>query len=101
MSIVAFTSTDAIHWKFSAVVANATWGTPKVQYPPYRYNKSLPAETWPPQIWKLWGPTEHDLETLSDNRTVMAAIRMDGDSGCSTGSYEFFHSAFSTDFGRC
>jgi hypothetical protein len=100
MSIVAFTSKDAIHWEFSTVLVNATWGTPKVHYPPFRYNPSLPAETWPPQIYKYWGPTEHDLETLSDNRTVMAAIRMDGDSACRSASYEYFHSVFSTDFGR-
>ena len=94
----AAVSQDAVHWKFSSVVANASWGTPKVQYPPVNWGGGI--ETWLPQIWKYWGPTEHDLETLSDNRTVMAAIRMDGDSSCRSGSYEYFHSAMSTDFGR-
>ena len=97
MSIVAFTSVDAINWRFSAVVANATWGVPRVHYPPQ--NTSRGTEIWPPTIFKYWGPTEHDLETLSDNKTVMAVIRMDGDSNCATDSYEYFHNAFSTDFG--
>ena len=100
MSVVAFTSTDAMHWNFSSVIVNASWTKPIVHYPPYQYNAKLPAEVWPPQIFKYWGPTEHDLETLSDNRTILIALRMDGDSACRTGSYEYFHSAFSTDFGR-
>ena len=58
MSIVAFISKDAIHWEYSTVIVNATWGTPKVHYPPYTYNTSLPPEKWSPQIYKLWGPTE-------------------------------------------
>jgi hypothetical protein len=65
MSVVAFTSMDALTWTFASVVVNASWTKPAVHYPPYRYNPSLPPEVWPPQIFKYWGPTEHDLETLS------------------------------------
>jgi hypothetical protein len=43
---------------------------------------------------------EKALLDLQDNRTVMAVLRMDGDSGCRSYSYEYYHTAFSTDFGQ-
>ena len=36
------------------------------------------------------GPSENDLELLSDNRTIMAVIRPDGDSACSSGTYRWY-----------
>jgi hypothetical protein len=45
------------------------------------------------------GPSENDLELLSDNRTIMAVIRPDGDAACSTGTYRWYNQAFSTDNG--
>jgi hypothetical protein len=65
MSVVAFTSKDALSWTFASVVVNASWTKPAVHFPPYRYDPTRPPEVWPPQIFKYWGPTEHDLETLS------------------------------------
>ena len=40
------------------------------------------------------GPSENDLELLSDNRTIMAVIRPDGDSACSSGTYRWYATQF-------
>ena len=42
------------------------------------------------------GPSENDLELLADNKTIMAVIRPDGDSACSTNTYRWYSQAFST-----
>ena len=112
-SIVAFTSANAIDWEYASVIANASWGTPRVHYQPYGplppsfkgapgtfTNGSGTYQFWQKSIWGYGGPSEHDLETLSDNKTLIAVLRMDGDDTCSTGAYEYYHVAYSTDFGK-
>ena len=75
-SLIVFRSSDGYHWTFTSVLSNASW-TPGGM-----------------------GPSENDLELLSDNRTVMAVIRPDGDSACSTMTYRYYQQAFSTDMGQ-
>eukprot|EP01050_Picozoa_sp_SAG11_P011838 SAG11_NODE_1281_length_5311_cov_4.192441_4_plen_371_part_00 len=95
------------------MIANASWGTPRVHYQPYGpigssaegapgtfTNSSGTYKYWQKSIWGYGGPSEHDLETLSDNKTLIAVMRMDGDDTCSTGAYEYYHAAYSTDFGQ-
>ena len=53
-SLLAFRSSDGYHWQFASVLSNASWSPGSM------------------------GPTENDLELLSDNRTIMAVIRPDG-----------------------
>ena len=46
-------SSDGYHWRFSSVLSNASWSPGSM------------------------GPSENDLELLSDNKTIMAVIRPD------------------------
>ena len=76
-SVVAFTSADGYDWQYSATIAN--WdsaGTPT-----------------------YWGPNENDVALLSDNRTLVCVLRMDGDSSCATESYKDYYAAYSSDNG--
>jgi hypothetical protein len=77
LSIVAFTSADGHTWQFQSVIANYS---------------SLPNTTF--------GPNEHDISVLSDGKSLVAAIRMDGDAGCSSGTYRYYYQSYSTDLGR-
>ena len=77
LSIVSFKSQNGFNWRYAGVVADARDFT-----------------------WSVLGPNEHDMAVLSDKKTVMAAIRMDGDGPCSTHLYREFHQSFSTDDGR-
>ena len=44
-----------------------------------------------------FGPDENDVAVLSDNKTLICVIRMDGDSGCSTNSYRYYAAMYSHD----
>lgn len=77
LSIVAFTSADGYTWRYQSVIANFS---------------SLPNTTF--------GPNEHDISVLSDSKSLVAAIRMDGDAGCSSGTYRYYYQSYSTDSGR-
>eukprot|EP00038_Savillea_parva_P025505 m.47986 g.47986 ORF g.47986 m.47986 type:complete len:499 (-) comp6947_c0_seq1:76-1572(-) len=70
ISTVSFTSTDGTTWTFGGVIAN--WSS-----------VSSPAFGSGPI---MWGPSESDLVLLSDNRTLMSVVRMDGDGGCFDGT---------------
>jgi len=50
--------------------------------------------------WSTFGPTESDISFLSDRRTLICVIRMDGDANCDTQLYRYFYSARSSDGGR-
>lgn len=76
-SLVAFASNDTYHWEFLNVIADVR-----------DFN------------WSTFGPTESDLSFLSDARTLICVIRMDGDANCDTGLYRYFYSARSSDGGR-
>lgn len=65
-SLLVFRSSDGYRWTFASVLSNASW-TPGSM-----------------------GPSENDLELMSDNRTIMAVIRPDGDSACSTNTYRWY-----------
>lgn len=65
-SLLVFRSSDGYHWTFASVLSNASW-TPGSM-----------------------GPSENDLELMSDKRTIMAVIRPDGDSACSTNTYRWY-----------
>ena len=36
---------------------------------------------------------------LADGKSIICAIRMDGDAGCSTGTYQYYSQSYSTDSG--
>jgi hypothetical protein len=77
-SVVAFTSSDGYTWEYASEVAK--WdalGEPR-----------------------YWGPNENDISLLSDNKTLICMLRMDGDSNCRTESYKYYYAAFSADNGR-
>lgn len=99
LSILAFRSDDGYKWRFASVIANES------QVP-----------------WSTFGPNEHDLTVLGDNKSIMAAIRIvsrasvhqhrarvlqtcdaacgqDGDAGCSSGTYRYYYQSYSTDSG--
>jgi hypothetical protein len=72
-SVLAFQSTDGYQWHFAAVLSNASWSPGGM------------------------GPSENDLELLSDGRTIMAVVRPDGDAACASNTYRWFSQTFSTD----
>jgi hypothetical protein len=77
-SVICLRSKDAHEWIYTGLIANASeW---QLQY-------------------STFGPTENDLVLLKDNKTLMAVLRMDGDSGCGP-TYKNYHSSISTDLGR-
>lgn len=80
MSVVAIRSTDSLTWRFAGVVANASG--------PGGYHDSST------------GPTENDLAVLTDGKTLLCVLRMDGDSRCSTGSYRYYGASYSRDQGK-
>ena len=53
VSLLTFRSSDGYHWRFASVLSNASWSPGSM------------------------GPSENDLELLSDNKTIMAVIRPD------------------------
>ncbi len=73
-SIIAFRSTDLIHWNFLSIIANAS------QYPQSEE-----------------GPNEHDLAYLSDGKTIMCLIRLDAGDGPTTHSFKYYAASFSSD----
>ena len=99
VSLLTFRSSDGYHWRFASVLSNASWSPGSM------------------------GPSENDLELLSDNKTIMAVIRPDvsrptfssarigrvslmaaasrlqGDAACSSNTYRWYNQAFSTDLG--
>lgn len=81
-------------------MVNASWGQPFVHYRPRPLSPPYGNETWQPEIFAFGGPSEHDVEVMADNRTIMMVIRMDGDDVCSTDSYQYYHASFSSDNGR-
>jgi hypothetical protein len=76
-SLVAFASNDTYHWEYLNVIANIS-----------DFN------------WSTFGPTESDISFLSDRRTLICVIRMDGDANCDTALYRYFYSSRSSDGGR-
>jgi len=60
----------------------------------------------------MWGPSEADITLLSDNRTLLSVVRMDGDSSCfdsdvlpanrnaNTTTYRNYAASYSTDHGE-
>jgi hypothetical protein len=76
-SLVAFSSNDTYHWQYLNIIANISDFS-----------------------WSTFGPTESDISFLSDRRTLICVIRMDGDANCDTGLYRYFYSARSSDGGR-
>ena len=76
-SLVAFSSNDTYHWEYLSIIANIS-----------DFN------------WSTFGPTESDISFLSDRRTLICVIRMDGDANCDTGLYRYFYAARSSDGGR-
>lgn len=76
-SLVAFASNDTFHWEYLNIIANIS-----------DFN------------WSTFGPTESDISFLSDRRTLICVIRMDGDANCDTQLYRYFYSARSSDGGR-
>ena len=80
MSVVAIRSTDSLTWRFAGVVANASG--------PGGYSNSST------------GPTENDLAILADGNTLLCVLRMDGDSRCSTNSYQYYGASYSRDDGK-
>ena len=75
-SILAFKSQNGLEWKFSSVLLNAS---------------DVP--------FSLFGPSEHDMTVLADGKTVMAAIRIDGDGPCSSDTYGSYYQSYSSDGG--
>jgi hypothetical protein len=76
-SLVAFSSNDTYRWEYLSIIANIS-----------DFN------------WSTFGPTESDISFLSDRRTLICVIRMDGDANCDTGLYHYFYSARSSNGGR-
>ena len=90
-SVLAFVSDDSWTWRYSSVVANWSALT------------TSPVDA---------GPNECDIELLSDNKTLISVVRMDGDGDCdggddgnggddgdvrSGGGYKYYSAMFSTD----
>jgi len=73
-SLLAFASTDALNWQYRGVIAMS-------------FN------------WSAFGPNESDLAYAADGTTLVAVIRMDGDSNCAGGSYRSYFRAYSADGG--
>ena len=87
MSVIAIVSADTFAWKFLSVVANASNAA----------NASV------------FGPNENDIAMLSDGKTLLCVLRMDGDGPCDSGShkanggtggdYRYYASSISTNGG--
>jgi hypothetical protein len=80
-SVLAFVSDDSWTWRYSSVVAN--WSTLTTN----------PVDA---------GPNECDMELLSDNKTLISVVRMDGDGDCDGdgdvgGGYKYYYAMYSTD----
>ena len=73
LSIVAFTSSDGFDFQFASIVVNASSGE--------------------------FGPSEPDLTTLADGKTLVRVSRLDGDGACASGSCRHCHESFSMDGG--
>jgi hypothetical protein len=98
ISIVSFTSADGFNWEYGGVIANWTAVVG---------NTSASAKYNP----EVWGPSEIDLEMLSDKKTLLSVVRMDGDSACfseavppnergaNTTTYRNYAASYSTDHG--
>ena len=74
-SVLAFTSNDSWNWQYTSVIAN--WSALTAH----------PVDA---------GPNECDIELLSDNKTLISVVRMDGDGGCG-GGYKYYYATYSTD----
>ena len=114
-SLVTFRSTDGFDWKFSSIIANASWYyQPGEKAPPFPKDPAQPGVTtrggWINQSIQ-YGPNENALVLLADGRTIMSVVRMDANSECgarrsgvwppsTSHSYQYYHQAFSTDFGK-
>jgi hypothetical protein len=70
LSVVSFTSADGYAWEYGGVIANwsDTKGNP---FGPYGVEHPM-----------MGGPSECDIALLSDRKTLLSVVRMDGDSGC-------------------
>ena len=80
MSLVAFRSVDGgRNFDFLAVMVNHT-----------------------AMRWSAYGPNEHSLALLADNKTLMAVFRPDTDGMCPGGPepYRFYYQTYSTDVGK-
>jgi hypothetical protein len=103
LSIVSFTSLDGYSWRFGGVIANwsdVTGGN---------YYSDLHGDVL--RRPAMWGPSEADVTLLSDNKTLLSVVRMDGDSGCFPAdvpphdrdsahtTYRNYHASFSSDHG--
>ena len=75
-SLLAFASSDTFNWHYQGTIANISAFS-----------------------WSAFGPNESDLVYDVDGSTLVAIIRMDGDSDCSTGTYRDYYAAYSKDAG--
>jgi hypothetical protein len=76
-SLVAFSSNDTYQWEYLSIIANIS-----------------------DFKWSTFGPTESDISFLSDRKTLICVIRMDGDANCDTGLYRYFYASRSIDGGH-
>ena len=72
-SIVSFTSADGFAWRYGGVIAN--WSDVKGNLTDEDNTRNVLNPI-------RYGPSEIDLTLLSDNRTLLSVVRMDGDDGC-------------------
>ena len=50
--------------------------------------------------WSWYGPNEHDVAVLADNKTLLVVFRPDSDGFCpGTPAYRFYYQAYSYDGG--
>ena len=76
LSLLAFRSKDGLAWQYAATIVK---GDDRLQQ---------------------MGPTEPDLAVLSDGKTIICVIRMDGDGACGGGGYKYYYQSYSTTSGQ-
>lgn len=72
-SIVSFISSDGFAWRYGGVIAN--WSSVKGNLTDEDNTRNVLNPV-------RYGPSEIDLTVLSDNRTLLSVVRMDGDDAC-------------------
>ena len=91
MSLVVFRSVDnGFTFDFLAVAANYSQVPGSLPGASFQLNHSA------------YGPQEHGMTVLADNKTLMIAMRPDTDSMCPGGPipYKYYYQVYSTDGGR-
>jgi hypothetical protein len=78
MNLVVFRSTDGLVWDYLSTAVNHTQ-----------------------LAWSFFGPNEHDISLLSDNRTLVMVMRTDADGACpGRPHYTFYYQTYSRDNAR-